>query len=141
MVRFSASAVVLASLAFAGPAVAAPRLVFSSYPGDPSWERGKAAARAATEEGEIPTDDRLETADYDLNGDGRNEILVRFADASWCGTAGCRTLIFSDASGTWRQIAEFHADDVDVTTARRNGWAVLLVDGKRRFAAGGRYPN
>lgn len=132
---FVASFTLCASL----PALAATTLDFANDPASPVWQKGK-ALMAANSEADAPDDSQIQVATTDLNGDGRDEIIVRYFGPGWCGTLGCYTQIFSDACGSWKWIGHLHALDIGVGSRKGKGWKPLIVDDNKRVTfSGDRY--
>ena len=66
----------------------------------------------------------------DLDGDGRDEVVVHVAGPIVCGTGGCNTLVFTpEATGDYRQVAEITVSrpPIQVSSRSSNGWRNLLV--------------
>lgn len=75
-------------------------------------------------------DARYQYGSFDLNGDGRQEVLVYLQDPIWCGPHGCDLLIFTPTGyGQWRQVAEISAGatPVRVLEGRTRGWRDLSL--------------
>lgn len=48
---------------------------------------------------------RFFDANYDLNGDGKAEVIVHVAGPEICGTGGCPTLVFTPQGSGYRLLA------------------------------------
>lgn len=68
----------------------------------------------------------------DLNGDGKEEVLVNFPSSYFCGTGGC-TLLLLD--GDLEPITEFTVTRTPIFAeiAVENGWRVLLVQSEGKW--------
>lgn len=93
----------------------------------------------------------LDTADrkfifdeYDLDGDGDNEIFVGFRGPYFCGNAGC-TAFLLNADGS--QIAHFTVvqTPILIATDKTNGWYNLVIESRgKKYTVkydGERYPS
>ena len=84
----------------------------------------------------------------DLNGDGRQEVLVYMDGALWCGPHSCDLFIFTPArDGGWRLLQELSLAKAPITllASRSRGWRDLgfyystsLAPGDRRALSYGR---
>ncbi len=74
-------------------------------------------------------DASYDTAWYDLNGDGRPEVLVYLEAPIWCGPHGCDLLIFTADGTSWRRIDEISAGrtPIRVLERRHRGWRDLSL--------------
>lgn len=81
------------------------------------------------------SDARYAAALVDLDGDGRDEAVVRVSGARLCGTGGCNTYVLARSGRTWREVNRFTITwpPVRVLGTRSNGWRDLSV----RVAGGG----
>ncbi|MEO1521184.1 MAG: hypothetical protein AAFU78_10450 [Cyanobacteria bacterium J06633_2] len=74
------------------------------------------------------TDFYVDTAD--LNRDGVQDALVLLSGSQWCGTGGCRLVIFEGIDGEGYQVVSsmtlIHAP-VSVSETTTNGWHDLIV--------------
>ena len=77
----------------------------------------------------VGDDASFTTAWSDLNGDGRDEAIVRVVDPSLCGTGGCNLYVLSGDDSRWEVI-----DDLTIThlpiyqlARAKDGWAELGV--------------
>jgi hypothetical protein len=76
----------------------------------------------------------------DLNGDGRDEVLVYLLGSIFCGSGGCTLLLLSpDDQGGYTLVDEFPITRTPVTVApaRTNGWHDLI----RLESGGGAQPS
>jgi heat shock protein HslJ len=73
----------------------------------------------------------------DLNGDGRDEVLVYLLGSVFCGTGGCNLLLFTEGQGGLALVNEFPISrlPIIVAPARTNGWSDLF-----RLESGGGAP-
>ncbi len=73
-------------------------------------------------------------ARFDLNGDGKEEVLVYTLGSVFCGTGGCNLLLFTPAQDGYALVNEFPItqNPVVVSESRTAGWNDLY-----RFEAGG----
>lgn len=71
----------------------------------------------------------------DLNGDGRDEVIVHVAGPVLCGTGGCTTLVFTPRGEGYRLLAEIAPTrpPIQVSANETEGWRNLLV----RVSGGG----
>ncbi|MEA5442008.1 META domain-containing protein [Cyanobium gracile] len=71
----------------------------------------------------------------DLNGDGRQEVLVYLMGPYVCGTGGCTLQVFQQGARGYRLVSSFPTSrlPVIVSETRRNGWRDLW----RRQSGGG----
>ncbi len=65
----------------------------------------------------------------DLNGDGRNEIIVHVIGSMACGTGGCSTLVFTPEASAYRLVTTITVSRPPIGTSSRstNGWKNLVV--------------
>jgi uncharacterized protein len=65
----------------------------------------------------------------DLNGDGRNELIVHVVGTTACGSGGCPTLVFTPAGDGYRLIATIGLTypPIAVAPERSKGWRNLIV--------------
>lgn len=63
---------------------------------------------------------------YDLNGDGKDELLAMM---NWCGTGGCTMLIFENHNDNWRFNSRITTMRGPITLAnyQHNGWRDLII--------------
>lgn len=71
---------------------------------------------------------------FDLDDDGRKEVMVYLLGRYFCGTGGCTLLILQQSDSGWRLVNSFPTSRVPVVVrhARSNGWRDLV-----RLTAGG----
>jgi hypothetical protein len=90
-------------------------------------------------------------AQYDLDGDGSNELLVRLEGRTACGSGGCTFRIYRQNGKTWRRLSGSTLTFLPIGVARTStlGWRDIVVStrrdlvdsGKARLAFnGGTYP-
>jgi len=65
----------------------------------------------------------------DLNGDGKDEILVYLVGPMACGTGGCPTLVFTPAGSGYRIVTAISVSrpPIRAAAARTHGWRNLMV--------------
>jgi hypothetical protein len=65
----------------------------------------------------------------DLNGDGKEEIIVHIIGRSWCGTGGCHTLIIEPTNASFDVISEISITRPPIRVLKRSshGWKNLTV--------------
>jgi membrane-bound inhibitor of C-type lysozyme len=68
-------------------------------------------------------------ASFDLNGDGRPEVIVHVVGTTACGTGGCATLVFTPRGNGYRLVAAILVSRPPIRVARAstNGWRNLVV--------------
>jgi len=66
---------------------------------------------------------------HDLNGDGREEVLVYMNAPIWCGPHSCDLFVFTPTRDGWRLAFEISiaAPPISVLERRTNGWNDLNV--------------
>ncbi len=62
----------------------------------------------------------------DLNGDGKDEIFVRFMSPYFCGSGGCTFLLLNDLGEVITRFSVTRAP-IFVESKKINGWSLLLV--------------
>ncbi len=74
-------------------------------------------------------DARYALAWADLNGDGRNEAIVRVMSRSLCGTGGCNMYVLSPYRWRWRLVGRMTITKlpIRVLDSRSHGWRDLGV--------------
>jgi hypothetical protein len=83
-------------------------------------------------------------SEYDLNGDGTQEIFVGFTGSYFCGTGGCTVLLLT-AKG--HPITQFSVTDypIIIDSKKTNGWndLILYSNGKNHLVKfnGKKYPS
>lgn len=72
---------------------------------------------------------------YDLNGDGKEEVLVYIVGSYTCGTGGCTSLLYEASGEGYKQVSEFSLINPPIFVSNRNtkGWNDLIV----RVSGGG----
>ncbi len=67
---------------------------------------------------------RYSAAFVDLNGDGKQEVIVHVSGRGWCGTGGCNTFIFSPKGDCYRVVAEISGTHTPIRVLRStsHGW-------------------
>jgi hypothetical protein len=65
----------------------------------------------------------------DLNGDGRQEVIVYVTGRSWCGTGGCVTLILARRDSSYRVVTRvtITRPPIRVLKDTSNGWRTISV--------------
>lgn len=65
----------------------------------------------------------------DLNGDGRDEVLVSLHSGLFCGSGGCALYIYTPAGASWHQVAELTIVNAPVRllATQSHGWRDLAV--------------
>ena len=74
-------------------------------------------------------DTRYALAWVDLNGDGRNEAVVRITGQGVCGSGGCKMYVLSPHGGRWSLVARMTVTQlpIRVLDSRSHGWRDLGV--------------
>lgn len=72
------------------------------------------------------TDRKFQFYKVDLNGDGKEEIFVRFLGPYFCGSGGC-TFLLLDSYGEIITKFTVTRAPIFVESTKVNGWSVLLV--------------
>ena len=74
----------------------------------------------------------------DLNGDGKQEIVVYITGDSWCGSGGCTTLVLVPEDSSYRVVTRITITrlPIRVLATKSNGWHNLSV----RVQGGGIQP-
>src|SRR5262245_17836215 len=81
---------------------------------------------------------RYFASSIDLNGDGRDEIIVHLVGETLCGWEGCDTLVFTPSDAGFRHVTTIRLTHAPIRISPRstNGWRNLIVsvsgDGVRR---------
>lgn len=73
-----------------------------------------------------PDDRKFQFYRIDLNGDGNQEIFVRFTGSYFCGSGGCTFLLLDKYGEIITKFTVTRAP-IFVETNKVNGWSVLLV--------------
>lgn len=78
------------------------------------------------------------SAFVDLNGDGRQEVIVYFLGPDWCGSGGCTLFVLTPAGPSFKVITEMTVSHppIRVLATKTNGWNDLSV----RVQGGGIQP-
>lgn len=68
-------------------------------------------------------------ARVDLDGDGREDLLMLLEDRNWCGSGGCTLLVFHNGDTGYRLLSRTRPARPPVAVSPRvhNGWHDLLV--------------
>ena len=110
-------------------------LAASSYAITVTTNASAAAAPAAVEAtlqelysdwgGEV----RYFSSPVDLNGDGRDEIIVHLVSPTLCGQEGCDTLVFTPSADGFRRVTTIRQTHAPIRVASRmsSGWRNLVV--------------
>jgi hypothetical protein len=74
-------------------------------------------------------DTRYVLAWVDLNGDGRNEAVVRILSNGYCGSGGCNLYVLSPWGRRWSLVGRMTATKapIRVLNSRSHGWRDLAV--------------
>lgn len=74
-------------------------------------------------------DVRYLASSIDLNGDGRDEVIVHLVGETLCGSEGCDTLVFSPNDDGFRHVTTIRLTHTPVRVSPRstNGWRNLIV--------------
>jgi hypothetical protein len=66
----------------------------------------------------------------DLDGDGRDDLLMLLDDPNWCGSGGCTLLVFHNQPDGFRLVTETSVTrpPIAVSNQRHSGWHDLLVN-------------
>lgn len=66
----------------------------------------------------------------DLDGDGRDELIVHVAGPAVCGTGGCNTVILAPQGEGYRMVADISITNppIRVADSRTHGWRDLIVE-------------
>jgi len=72
---------------------------------------------------------RILDASFDLNDDGRPEVIVHVVGPTACGTGGCPTLVFSPRGAGYRLVSAISLSrpPIRVAPASTRGWRNLVV--------------
>ncbi|GAB3730563.1 hypothetical protein GCM10028862_09990 [Luteimonas pelagia] len=98
-------------------------------PPDPATRAADALA-TFLEEREIREVPAHRDAFVDLDGDGRDDLLMLLEDPNWCGSGGCTLLVFRQAEAGFELVTETSVTHppIAVSTQRHAGWHDLLVN-------------
>jgi heat shock protein HslJ len=120
-----------------------PKATFETEP-DPQIEAAILEAspsytKAVVDAGEGVGKGRYAYARVDLNGDGKNEVLVYTLGSVFCGTGGCNLLVLAPGGDGYTLVNEFPItqNPVIVSESRTAGWNDLF----RHEAGGGAKPS
>ena len=74
-------------------------------------------------------DFRYHARPVDLNGDGRDEVVVHVVSPMYCGTGGCPTIVFTPQDGGLREVSSISITRPPIVAAeaKSNGWRDLVV--------------
>ena len=73
----------------------------------------------------------FETASFDLNNDGKLEVIVYYNAPAYCGSGGCWSYILEEDTGSFRIIGEvFPGGRIDASNLTSNGYRNLQYYGK-----------
>jgi len=73
-----------------------------------------------------PMDRKFQFYKVDLNGDGKEEIFVRFMGPYFCGSGGC-TFLLLDSSGELITRFTVTRAPIFIEPTKQNNWSILLV--------------
>lgn len=76
-----------------------------------------------------PTDVRFGAAVTDLNGDGRDEVIVHVTSPDYCGSGGCVTLVLEPAGDGYRTVmrASVTRPPIRILETQHHGWKDIGV--------------
>lgn len=76
-----------------------------------------------------PTDVPFLSAETDLNGDGRDEVVVHVTSRDYCGSGGCVTLVLQRTGQGYRTVmrASVTRPPIRVLETRHQGWKDIGV--------------
>jgi hypothetical protein len=76
-----------------------------------------------------PTDVGFRAAEADLNGDGKDEVVVYVTSPDYCGSGGCVTLVLQRAGDGYRTMmrASVTRPPIRVLETRHHGWKDIGV--------------
>jgi len=65
----------------------------------------------------------------DLDGDGKNEVIVYLAGRQFCGSGGCPTLVLASELSSYRVVTEITITRLPIRVLRTssNGWRNIAV--------------
>ena len=73
----------------------------------------------------------FETASYDLNLDGKNEVIVTVIHTLLCGSGGCTSYILEKKSKVWKVIGRFFpSHKVEISLNKNNDYFNIYYFGK-----------
>jgi hypothetical protein len=73
---------------------------------------------------------RYARAFVDLDGDGRNEVVVHVMGSLWCGSGGCTTLILASKGASYDVISKITVNraPIRLLETRSQGWHSIAVE-------------
>jgi hypothetical protein len=106
------------------------------------------AVQAHAEKAGVPLVARWRHALTDLNGDRVDDAVVLMTDPAWCGTGGCRLVVFKGSRRGFTLQSQSSVSDVPIRVSPIvvAGWKSLIVHSRGRGAvllrfSGTRYPD
>lgn len=83
----------------------------------------------ATPLGKDSGDTQYARAFIDLNGDGKQEVVVYLMGSNWCGSGGCPTLILAPEGKSYRLVSKITPTrrPIRVLDERSGGWRAIGV--------------
>ena len=68
----------------------------------------------------------------DLNGDNVNDAVVLLTGSLWCGTGGCRMIVFKGKTGAYvpHSTSTISREPIRVLPEKLHGWHTLIVNTK-----------
>ncbi len=106
------------------------------------------AVQAHAEKAGVPLVARWRHALTDLNGDRVDEAVVLMTDPAWCGTGGCKLLVFKGSRRGFTLQSQSSVSDVPIRVSPIvvAGWKSLIVHSRGRGEvllrfSGTRYPD
>jgi len=73
----------------------------------------------------------FKTASYDLNLDGKNEVIVTLINTILCGFGGCTSYILEKKSKAWKVIGRFFpGEKIEVSSNKNNEYFNIYYFGK-----------
>jgi hypothetical protein len=73
----------------------------------------------------------FETASFDLNNDGKLEVIVYYKAPAYCGSGGCWSYILEEEPGSFRIIGEiFPGGIIDISSFKSDGYQNLQYYGE-----------
>jgi hypothetical protein len=114
---------VLLVLVVSSPPMAMPAMVATAAA--PAAVEAKLQELYSNWAGEV----RYFASSIDLNGDGRDEIIVHVVGQTLCGSEGCDTLVFTPNDEGFRRVTTIRLTHTPVRVSPRstNGWRNLIV--------------
>jgi len=110
-------------------ALAAAAALTAAQPAPPPASLHGFLQRSFAADAASGADTRYVAASVDLNGDGRNEAVVRLTGSYVCGSGGCPIYVYTPAGASWRQIGHTTITNAPIRAllSRTNGWRDLTV--------------